>query len=84
MLKLNELLTRNYNSAEQILKENRDILESMKDALMKYETIDALQIDDLMARSEVRDTSRFYGSNQILIRAINHQKLMLKKMTKLI
>jgi cell division protease FtsH len=26
----------------------------MKDALMKYETIDALQIDDLMARTEVR------------------------------
>ncbi|MFP1557530.1 hypothetical protein ACLB1T_07850 [Escherichia coli] len=27
-----------------------DILHAMKDALMKYETIDAPQIDDLMAR----------------------------------
>ena len=26
----------------------------MKDALMKYETIDALQIDDLMERRDVR------------------------------
>jgi len=31
-----------------------DILHAMKDALMKYETIDALQIDDLMARTDVR------------------------------
>jgi cell division protease FtsH len=33
-----------------------DIMHSMKDALMKYETIDAGQIDDLMDRkSEIRD-----------------------------
>ena len=31
-----------------------DILHAMKDALMKYETIDAKQIDDLMERKEVR------------------------------
>jgi cell division protease FtsH len=30
------------------------VLHSMKDALMKYETIDANQIDDLMKRIEVR------------------------------
>jgi cell division protease FtsH len=48
------LIDRNYASAEQILKDNMDILEAMKDALMKYETIDARQIDDLMNRVEVR------------------------------
>ena len=48
------LLDRNYQRAEQILNDNRDVLESMKDALMKYETIDAAQIDDLMDRKEVR------------------------------
>ena len=37
-----------------ILNENMDILHAMKDALMKYETIDAPQIDDLMARRDVR------------------------------
>ncbi|WP_448547226.1 ATP-dependent zinc metalloprotease FtsH [Thalassotalea fusca] len=51
---IKEFVERNYNRAEQILKDNMDILHSMKDALMKYETIDAKQIDDLMARREVR------------------------------
>ena len=48
------LVDRNYARAEQILKDNMDILHAMKDALMKYETIDADQIDDLMARKPVR------------------------------
>jgi len=43
-----------YASAEKLLSDNRDILESMKDALMEYETIDADQVDDLMARRNVR------------------------------
>ena len=37
-----------YSKAGDLLKENRDILELMKDALMEYETIDADQIDDIM------------------------------------
>jgi cell division protease FtsH len=51
---IKSIVNRNYQRAEKILKENRDILESMKDALMHYETIDALQVDDLMERREVR------------------------------
>ncbi|RZM76397.1 ATP-dependent zinc metalloprotease FtsH [Pseudoalteromonas rubra] len=51
---IKDFVTRNYNRAEQILKDNMDILHAMKDALMKYETIDAGQIDDLMERKEVR------------------------------
>lgn len=43
-----------YTRAEKLLEENKDILESMKDALMEYETIDAEQVDDLMARRKVR------------------------------
>ena len=42
-----------YTSATGLLEENRDILESMCQALMKYETIDASQIDQLMAREPV-------------------------------
>ncbi|MGO4894044.1 ATP-dependent zinc metalloprotease FtsH [Flavobacterium sp. W21_SRS_FM6] len=49
-----DIINRNYARAEKILTENRDVLEAMKDCLMKYETIDALQIEDLMARREVR------------------------------
>ena len=48
------VIDKNYDRAKSILEENIDILHSMKDALMKYETIDAAQIDDLMARKEVR------------------------------
>ncbi len=42
-----------YNRAAKILEENRDILESMCQALMKYETIDSQQIDQLMKREPV-------------------------------
>ncbi|VFP80082.1 ATP-dependent zinc metalloprotease FtsH [Candidatus Erwinia haradaeae] len=44
----------NYKRAHMILHKNIDILHAMKDALMKYETIDAKQIDDLMLRRPVR------------------------------
>ncbi|WP_226702020.1 ATP-dependent zinc metalloprotease FtsH [Microbulbifer elongatus] len=43
-----------YERAEKLLQDNRDILEAMKDALMEYETLDAEQVDDLMARRKVR------------------------------
>jgi len=49
-----EFINRNYQRAKIMLTENMDILHAMKDALMKYETIDANQIDDLMARRDVR------------------------------
>ncbi|WP_343128439.1 ATP-dependent zinc metalloprotease FtsH [Buchnera aphidicola (Kurisakia onigurumii)] len=48
------LIQKNYNRARKILNDNLDILHSMKDALIKYETIDSKQIDDLMNRKEVR------------------------------
>lgn len=43
-----------YGRASKILEDNRDILEAMKNALMEYETIDAEQVADLMARRPVR------------------------------
>ncbi|MGF1743646.1 ATP-dependent zinc metalloprotease FtsH [Vibrio minamisatsumaniensis] len=46
------LIDRNYDRARKILEENMDIMHSMKDALMKFETIDAGQIDDLMERKD--------------------------------
>jgi cell division protease FtsH len=39
----------NYHKAEKLLKDNINILHKMADALMKWETIDKVQIDDLMA-----------------------------------
>ncbi len=38
----------NYAQAEQILKDNMDKLHLMAEALIKYETIDANQIDEIM------------------------------------
>ncbi|MGI9295894.1 MAG: ATP-dependent zinc metalloprotease FtsH, partial [Pseudomonadales bacterium] len=38
-----------YATAQRLLDENRDKLEKMADALMLYETIDASQIDEIMA-----------------------------------
>ncbi len=48
------IIDETYARAEKILEDNRDILEAMKSALMEYETIDAEQVDDLMARRKVR------------------------------
>jgi cell division protease FtsH len=43
----------NYNRAKNILKSNIDILHAMKDALIKYETINSDQIDSLMQRKKI-------------------------------
>ncbi len=51
---IKQIINRNYDRSKQLLMENMDVLHAMKDALMKYETIDAHQIDDLMLRREVR------------------------------
>ena len=48
------ILNEAYARAMELSQDNRDILESMKDALMEYETIDADQVDDLMSRKKVR------------------------------
>lgn len=49
------IIDRNYQRSEQLLKDNMDILHSMADALIKYETLDRTQVDDLMARRPVRE-----------------------------
>lgn len=57
-------IDRNYDRAKRILEENVDILHTMKDALMKYETIDADQIDDLMNRRDVREPRDWQKSDR--------------------
>jgi len=48
------VIDRNYARSESLLTEYLDILHSMAAALIKYETLDAEQLDDLMARRTVR------------------------------
>ncbi|REC93454.1 ATP-dependent zinc metalloprotease FtsH [Kushneria indalinina] len=43
-----------YQQAEQILHDNRDKLDAMTDALIKFETIDAEQINDIMEGRDPR------------------------------
>jgi cell division protease FtsH len=50
-----KIIDMNYQRAEKILKENEDILHTMADALMKYETIDKYQLEDLLSRKPVRE-----------------------------
>ena len=45
---IKSLISKNYDRAERVLHENRDKLEIMAEALIKYETIDSNQIDEIM------------------------------------
>jgi cell division protease FtsH len=49
---IREVIDCNYQRAEKLLQDNISILHKMADALMKWETIDRAQIDDLMAGKE--------------------------------
>ncbi|WHL24993.1 MAG: ATP-dependent zinc metalloprotease FtsH [Candidatus Blochmannia vicinus] len=57
------LIERNYVRAQNLLIENVDILHSMKDALIKYETINASQINDLMDRKSIEPPSGWENSS---------------------
>ncbi|MCB1865347.1 MAG: ATP-dependent zinc metalloprotease FtsH [Chromatiales bacterium] len=48
------LIDRNYQRSKQILTDNMDKLHTMADALIKYETIDSEQIDDIMQGRDPR------------------------------
>jgi cell division protease FtsH len=45
---IHAVIDRNYQRAEQLLRDNLPKLHMMADALMKYETIDTEQIDEIM------------------------------------
>jgi cell division protease FtsH len=52
-----------YGTAKRLLEDNRDKLDAMADALMKYETIDADQIDDIMAGRTPREPRDWQGGS---------------------
>ncbi|WP_174805144.1 ATP-dependent zinc metalloprotease FtsH [Marinobacter daqiaonensis] len=53
-----------YETAKQILVDNRDKLDLMAQALMKYETIDRFQIDDIMEGREPRPPKGWGGDGR--------------------
>jgi len=51
---IRRIIDENYRAAKKILEENLDKLHAMADALVKYETIDTHQIDDIMEGRDPR------------------------------
>ena len=51
---IRSIIDRNYQRAEQILRDHMNALHKMSEALIKYETIDSDQIDDILAGREPR------------------------------
>ncbi len=58
-----EIIDSSYETAKRILVENRDKLDAMAEALMKYETIDSDQIDDIMSGRTVREPKDWSGDS---------------------
>ena len=52
-----------YGTAKRLLEENRDKLDMMAEALMKYETIDVEQIDDIMSGRTPREPRDWQGGS---------------------
>ena len=49
-----KIINTNYKKAKKILNDNIDKLHTMAESLLTYETIDADQIDDIMAGAKPR------------------------------
>ena len=54
-VEIRAIVNRNYKHAEELLKTHRKILDMMAEALIKYETLDAEQIDDVMTGKPARE-----------------------------
>ena len=53
-----------YATARRLLEENREKLDMMAEALMKYETIDVKQIDDIMSGKPPREPKNWQGDDK--------------------
>jgi len=59
---IRRIIDQQYALARQLLEENRDKVEAMTKALLEWETIDAEQIDDIMAGKPPRPPKPVQGS----------------------
>jgi cell division protease FtsH len=66
-----DIITRNYDRAKTILTENIDILHAMKDALIKYETIDSNQVAQLMARQPVTPPADWTQNDEQAVKQVS-------------
>ena len=63
-LEIRRIIDSNYERAEKILNENMDKLHAMAKALVKYETIDKDQIDDIMNGKTPRPPSDWMDDDE--------------------
>ena len=61
---IKDIINSCYERAETILKDNMDKLHTMAEALLKYETIDQHQIDDIMSGAEPREPSDWNNDDE--------------------
>ncbi len=59
---IRRILDQQYALARRLIEENSDKVEVMTKALLEWETIDAHQIDDIMAGTEPRPPKPSSGS----------------------
>ncbi len=52
---IRRILEEQYTTARKLIEDNADKVEAMAQALLKWETIDADQIDDIMAGKPPRE-----------------------------
>ena len=62
-LEVRSIIDHCYDTAKRLLVENRDKLDAMAEALMKYETIDAEQIEDIMNGRTPREPRDWEGGS---------------------
>lgn len=58
-IELKKVVDESYKKAQKILKDNIDLLHNMADALMQYETIEKDQIEDIMAKRDIRPPKKW-------------------------
>lgn len=51
---IESIVTTQYNLAKRLINENMDIMATMAEGLLQYETLDAQQINDIMARKPLQ------------------------------
>ena len=52
---IKELIDHAYREAERLLKENRELLDKISEALLEFETLDAQHIKDMIEHGEMKD-----------------------------
>ncbi|KES17744.1 ATP-dependent Zn protease [Gilliamella apicola SCGC AB-598-I20] len=68
-----KIIDRNFERARKILTDNMDVLHAMKDALMKYETIGAKQVADLIARRPISAPDDWTESDEQAVKEIPNE-----------